>query len=332
MQRRPIRRRAHGPAFTLVELLVVIAIIGVLIALLLPAVQSAREAARRMQCVNNLKQWGLAMHMHHDTKRELPIGSQGGYSTDVPRQTWVLHLWPFIEEVQLSQDVGPTTDLETPPFSIPYSLEGISGRAVPMYRCPSDNGSDILASYYSRRRGNYMVNWGNRNYGAIFDRAELRNLINEFGEGEAPFRHKKGDPGLPLTSTLGKMTDGTSKTLLLAEALMAQTTEDRDWRGDILNDDGQMRFQTMMTPNTSDPDLFDRAGPDGRPWFMETGDPLMPAAGIEQRNQRCGARSRHNGGVNAALCDGSVDFFTDGVDRFYWASLGTMNGEEALSP
>ncbi|TWT75524.1 hypothetical protein Pla123a_30340 [Posidoniimonas polymericola] len=332
MPRFSLPRRLQRRAFTLVELLVVIAIIGVLIALLLPAVQSAREAARRMQCVNHLKQWGLAMHLHHDTKGELPIGAQGKYGVNFPRQTWVLHLWPFIEEVQLAAEVGPTTDLDSPPFTIPNTMNGLSGQAVPMYRCPSDNGSDMLAGYYQRRRGNYVVNWGNRTYGDIFDRSELRRLLTDFGEGEAPFRHDKGDPLKPITSSFGKMVDGTSKTLLMAETLMAQSSEDLDWRGDILNDEGQLRFHTLMTPNSREPDLLDSAGPNGRPWFVETGDPLMPAAGVQKRNQKCGARSRHAGGVNAAMCDGSVDFFTDGVDLYYWASLGTMNGGEVLTP
>ncbi|TWT35279.1 hypothetical protein KOR34_01670 [Posidoniimonas corsicana] len=323
------RRRPH--AFTLVELLVVIAIIGVLIALLLPAVQAARESARRMQCVNHLKQWGLAMHLHHDTKRQLPIGAQGKLNVDFPRQTWVLHLWPFIEEVNLAAEVGPDTDLDTPPFSVPNSLDGLSGQAVPMYRCPSDSGQDILSGYYQRRRGNYVVNWGNVPYGDRFDRAELKNLQLEFGEGEAPFRHDNGDPLSPVRTSFSKIVDGTSHTLLMAELLMAQTSEDLDWRGDILNDEGLLRFHTMMTPNSPEPDLVDSAGPSGKPWYVDTFDPLMPVAPVAKRNQRCAARSRHTGGVNAALCDGSVDFFTDGVDRYYWAALGTMDGGEVVA-
>ena len=88
------RHRRRG--FTLVELLVVIAIIGVLVALLLPAVQSAREASRRMKCTNNLKQWALAMHSHHDTYSKLPYAKKNN-----PRTVWVTNLWPYIEQQAL---------------------------------------------------------------------------------------------------------------------------------------------------------------------------------------------------------------------------------------
>jgi prepilin-type N-terminal cleavage/methylation domain-containing protein len=93
---RSLDRRPRG-AFTLVELLVVIAIIGVLVALLLPAVQAARESARRTQCVNMLKQWGTAMHLYHDSMKQLPAGSRSN-----PRQTWVMFLWGYIEQGPLA--------------------------------------------------------------------------------------------------------------------------------------------------------------------------------------------------------------------------------------
>src|SRR5215212_7828876 len=97
-------RRRLASGFTLVELLVVIAIIGVLVALLLPAVQAAREAARRTQCLNNLKQWGLAMHNYHDNLLQLPFGAtapQMPGGSVPPRRTWVIFLWPYIEQGNL---------------------------------------------------------------------------------------------------------------------------------------------------------------------------------------------------------------------------------------
>src|SRR5205809_1964375 len=89
-------------AFTLVELLVVIAIIGVLVALLLPAVQQAREAARRMTCVNNLKQIGIALHNHHDVKAYFPVGGmQTGHNGTPCYTTWTIEILPFIEQQAL---------------------------------------------------------------------------------------------------------------------------------------------------------------------------------------------------------------------------------------
>ena len=142
-------RKCLGSAFTLVELLVVIAIIGVLVALLLPAVQAAREAARRSQCVNQLKQWGLAMQLHHDAQQRLPFGAT--FPDDVykrPRQTWVVRLWPYIEQGNLSKQFDLKTNFELPPMTISGTLNGLTGQFVPLYYCPSD----VTGSLPSRTR------------------------------------------------------------------------------------------------------------------------------------------------------------------------------------
>lgn len=320
MEARVALNRPVRPAFTLVELLVVIAIIGVLVALLLPAVQAAREAARRTECVNKLKQWSVAMHLYHDAYGKLPLGCRGSRpDPDIPRQSWVMRLWPFIEQTTIAGANDPEGHLYDPPFTIVGTLNGLGGVPLAMYRCPSDpSGEDISVGTYQRRRGNYAVNWGHVPFGGIY-------RADRFAPGVAPFRNEDGQTNKPRATALGQIVDGTSNTLMLSEVIIGQTNEDKDWRGDILNNEGTFRFQTINTPNTSNPDIV----ADG--YFVETGDPLMPVADGPFTSQQAAARSRHSGGVNAAMCDGSVDFVTDDIQLQLWIARGTMNGEEVLT-
>ncbi len=298
----------HG--FTLVELLVVIAIIGVLVGLLLPAVQAARESARRAQCVNMLKQWGTAMHLYHDAKKQLPLGSRSG-----PRQTWVMYLWAYIEQGPLAQSNDLKKDFFVPPGTLDdgRSLKGLTGYALALYSCPSDPlGGDQTADRYQRRRGSYVVNWGNSRYG---QRPEP--------EGKAPFSHIDGDRRRPRKTSFTHITDGTSTTLMMSELLKGWIATDDDWRGDIMNDDGVFRFHTLLTPNTSAADLIESG------WFTPTGDPLMPATVGAGNQQMAAARSRHTGGVNASMCDASVRFFSNDVALVVWQAFGSMDGAES---
>jgi prepilin-type N-terminal cleavage/methylation domain-containing protein len=305
----------HGRGFTLVELLVVIAIIGILVALLLPAIQAARESARRSQCLNHLKQWGTAMHLYHDSKKRLPIGSSSNTTAfpNARRQTWVMYLWPYVEETSLAGANVITNHFYVPPASIDNTMNGLCGKLVAIYLCPSDAGigADQTRGTHQRRRGNYVVNWGNSFYGQAVEPL-----------GKAPFSHVKGDRGQPRLTNFADITDGTSNTLLLSECLRAWSADDNDWRGDIHNDDGEFRFHTRLTPNTSAPDVFE-AG-----WYQPTGDPKMPAATGAENVQVTAARSRHSGGVNAALCDASIRFVSESVAFDVWKAMGTMNGDE----
>lgn len=314
MNRLSLRRRG----FTLVELLVVIAIIGILVGLLLPAVQAAREAARRMQCTNNLKNFALAFHNFHDANKRFPKGSSNGATL---RQSWVMYVWPYIEQSNLANASDYKQHFYLAPNTVAGTLNGTTGKRVPVYLCPSDTGTiDQDVGTYQRTRGNYVVNWGNVWYGQSNTDPVLYTLAPT---SKAPFYHINGVRANPGKVSFASIVDGSSNTLLMSEYLMAKSRDDNDWRGDIHNDDGVFRFHTLLTPNTSSPDIILNG------WYQNTGDPLMPAAtGTAQRNA---ARSRHTGGVNAARCDGSTGFVSNSISLAIWQAMGSMDGGEVAA-
>jgi len=148
--------------FTLVELLVVIAIIGVLVALLLPAIQAAREAARRMQCVSVLRQWGLAMHNYESANGFLPEGNRGNPTAENPdsrRRVWVVLVWPYVEQGTMAEQFDQTLHFYQDPNTIQNSQEGIYAQTSPLYYCPSDRpGALWMGDPFWRARGNYVIN------------------------------------------------------------------------------------------------------------------------------------------------------------------------------
>ena len=313
-----LRGRTFRRAFTLVELLVVIAIIGVLVALLLPAVQAARESARRTQCINHLKQWGLGIHNFHDTFQRFPYGSTND-SHPNKRKTWVVHVWPFIEANNLADKGDPNMAFYVAPYTIDNTLNGLCGIQLKLYYCPSDGKGfkNQSVGQYQRVRGNVVVNWGN----ALYDDTAAGGTASMTKMNHGPFLHEEGDRSKPGTVKFSTITDGTSNTLMLSETLMALANTDSDWRGDIHNDDGIFRFHTVTTPNSTAPDLLNSAS-----FVNVVNDPLMPVA--QGSPQRAAARSRHPIGVNVALCDGSIRFVTNSINLTEWSALGTMAGGE----
>jgi prepilin-type processing-associated H-X9-DG protein len=304
----------------------VIAIIAILIGLLLPAVQKVREAASRLKCQNNLKQWGLAMHNMHDAEGRFPYGATNNNHPN-RRKTWVMFVWPYIEQNNLANRGVPTQPFYEPPYTVHFTLNGLCGQKVPTYYCDSDGGvREQNVGQYQRVRGNYVVNWGNALYNNVAPASSIPAAVvaSATGRNFGPFYHAGADATRPGTVNIQAIGDGTSNTLMLSEILMAKVASDNDWRGDIHNDDGVFRFHTVTTPNSSAPDLIRSTT-----FFRADNDPLMPVA--LGSGQRAAARSRHSGGVNAAMCDGSVRFVRSSIPLQTWMAMGSANGGEVVA-
>jgi len=170
-------------AFTLVELLVVIAIIGVLVALLLPAVQAAREAARRTQCVNNLHQLGVAMHNCHDAQRQLPVGAYW-----CCWGTWIAEVLPYMEQANLSDQYDSSKKYDNPGgyrYSSPRN-RSVTTNFIESLLCASDERQvSEIPGHEGITRHNYVVNYGNTGLGSTAGPAAL--IVDDIQFRGAPF-------------------------------------------------------------------------------------------------------------------------------------------------
>jgi prepilin-type N-terminal cleavage/methylation domain-containing protein/prepilin-type processing-associated H-X9-DG protein len=322
--------RARG--FTLIELLVVIAIIAVLIALLLPAVQAARAAARRIQCVNNLKQIGIGMHNHHDTQGTLPWGAKNS-----PAQSWVFLVLPYMEQVSMYNAANLSQ------ASTAFANSTVAQAKLNVFNCPADPLagamwlSTNLASVPNRAKGNYVVNWGNSDYEQNMTTADsfLPANLGAFATVTSirgPFRVNNTTNAI-LPFAIRDITDGTSNTMMASEIRIVpdfgtSSGVKSDSRGDVWSGTtkcGYM-FTAATTPNSGIVDQLDGKG--GCP--NQNSDPPCFQATGSQREFNA-ARSYHPGGVNVLFSDGSVKFIKDSINLVTWRAISTMNGEEVVS-
>jgi prepilin-type N-terminal cleavage/methylation domain-containing protein/prepilin-type processing-associated H-X9-DG protein len=292
--------------FTLVELLVVITIIGILIALLLPAVQAAREAARRMQCSNNLKQVGLAVHNYAFSLNSLPTGAflSGGNGAYGPEHTALVVLLPYMEQTNL-----------TGIYNFNLRVYDSANRpavatSVAAYNCPSDDASGKIASASGFARSNVVVSFGSA--GMCRSGACCPNpfpATDAVTDGAFQFDQAR---------TLNEFTDGTSNTTMASEVLTGASADSRGQWARLLHGSNYEHFDT---PNSSVPDVMypTTCSPEpDKPCVEETS-----LSGLYQLHNA--ARSRHPGGVNVAFVDGHITFIPDVVDLAVWRALGARN-------
>jgi len=275
-QSKPNHRHAQS-GFTLVELLVVIAIIGVLISLLLPAVQSAREAARRTQCKNNLRQIGLSLLLHHDAKGKFPVGCVDQRNSTNPggkRLCWLAAILPYLEQRPLWEQIDFTKAYDSTENAQAASTQ------LSVYLCPSTSRTT------EDREGAYAVSTtpgnlprGATDYGGLFGTTEVDPITN----------------GIFIYNTaisIREITDGTTKTLAIAE----DTGRGTAWDGEWIN--GENIFLQSVPVN---------------------------------KNQNNEIWSDHPGGALAVNCDASVSFLGESMDFAALKARCTRSNQEVIS-
>ena len=333
-------------AFTLVELLVVIAIIGILIALLLPAVQAAREAARRMQCTNNLKQLAIGVHNYHDLNNAFPAGCANNSDSQAPsppspsryRTGWGLAILPMMEQGALYAEYCPRVGAldNTPNAAInnPGKNRQIVTTKIETHNCPSDpyvgevqQATDenitvelpITAYRCIAGRSGSWSNWWWCN-GGHQNARHLHGIMHLVGRGDG------NNPTVLGYETMASVVDGTSNTSMLVERHTPS-----DYRTSFTSWAGVIPVRNVTTVSMFSAGL--RAFNHDQCKTMLIASVTATSLDSDNASWSCSraAGSHHGNGLNAGLADGSVRYISENINMEIWSGLATVENGETIS-
>jgi len=302
--------------FTLIELLVVIAIIGVLIALLLPAVQQAREAARRTQCKNNLRQIGLALHNYIDSEQAFPCGYISKWNPTDPTKAdigpgwgWAAQLLHFVEQEELYHAINFDLNIEVDANSTSRK------RLLSVYLCPSDPLSAQVVKVLAQDQTTVITQVAGANYVGMFGTGEIGDALDN-GNGtffrNSHIRPKDFLDGLSRTFVGGERSHNLSRATWVGAVAGG-------WSGPTPRGEGG----TVQTPEPPEGSFIMILGPVGTEDLPRT--PNHPLAHDEDY------WSFHSGGCHMVMGDGSVQFISDHIDPVVYQSLATRAGGETTT-